>query len=634
MGVYTQSIQQLYVAYFNRPADSGGLAYWESVVAGQNGSTALVSAEFARSAEYRAAYQGKSNAEIVNQVYLNLFGRAAEESGKAYWANALDKGFTTIDDAVTMVAKGAQGSDLEAYNAKVSGATAFTQLLPTDPGVVVYAGSAGIAEAKDYISAITSAATLALATRNDNLLASLAAVKSASVASATVNLTTSVDTIAPGKALPLDGNDTFNAVSVGGSQSINAHDQINGGLGKNTLNITSNNALALIVPQDVTISNIQTANMNAKNTVSVDTSGWTGLRKVNVSSVGGDTVTAASTTAIVLKDSQLGNGTVDINGGSDVTVSLSKATNNSIVTIGSQLAPAGAVLVNNQISGAANQIVINGGTSVTVKSTLAADSTGSFGGKVTVNGGANTASVNITNVNPDSKIFGPTIAASVTINDANFGGTQAGTIHDVTVKTSYLTTINDTGLNALTLSGGGTVQINNAGLENPASTTLALSLQSDDRGYNFLTVADQGVYTKLNVTMQATSVGTMFMTPLFNAVTELAVSGESQLYLSELDRMSSLQSIKVSGNAGIYADLSKTQVNSVDTSKVLQTVSGYIAVTLDGSKTSFVGGNKNESITLTGALPTKVINAGGGSDSLQLSADLAARLAQDANAAH
>ena len=75
MAVYTDAIQKLYVAYFSRPADAAGLAYWEGVVTAAKGSTAAVSAAFAASAEYKAAFAGLDEYHIVDQIYLNLFGR-------------------------------------------------------------------------------------------------------------------------------------------------------------------------------------------------------------------------------------------------------------------------------------------------------------------------------------------------------------------------------------------------------------------------------------------------------------------------------------------------------------------------------------------------------------------------------
>jgi hypothetical protein len=160
---YYNDIQKLYVAYFNRPADTAGLAYWETIVENAKGSTASVSANFAASAEYKAAYANMSNADVVNKIYMNLFGRPAEETGKAYWANLLDTKKVTIDSAVTAISAGAQTTDLTAYNNKVKAATAFTGMLDTAAEQKGYSGDAANAIAKTFISGVTTDATLASA---------------------------------------------------------------------------------------------------------------------------------------------------------------------------------------------------------------------------------------------------------------------------------------------------------------------------------------------------------------------------------------------------------------------------------------------------------------------------------------
>jgi hypothetical protein len=157
---YYENIQKLYVAYFNRPADTAGLAYWETVVEAAKGDTTAVSAAFAADTEYKAAYANMSNADIVNKVYQNLFGRDAEAAGKAYWADLLDKKTITIDQVVTAVASGAQTTDLTAYNNKVKAATAFTAALDTSAEQKGYSGDAANAVAKSFISSVTTDASL------------------------------------------------------------------------------------------------------------------------------------------------------------------------------------------------------------------------------------------------------------------------------------------------------------------------------------------------------------------------------------------------------------------------------------------------------------------------------------------
>jgi hypothetical protein len=154
-------VEQLYVAYFSRPADPAGLTYWSNVLGTNPNGYQTISAAFAGSAEYQAAYAGMDNATVVNAVYEHLFGRAAESAGQTYWANLLNQHAITIDNVVTDIAAGAQGSDLFAYNAKVAVATAFTGRIDTAAEQAAYSGSAANQIAINYLANVKDLQTAA-----------------------------------------------------------------------------------------------------------------------------------------------------------------------------------------------------------------------------------------------------------------------------------------------------------------------------------------------------------------------------------------------------------------------------------------------------------------------------------------
>lgn len=163
---YYNDIQKLYVAYFNRPADAAGLAYYEGVLEGANGSAetmAQISADFAKSSEYTAAFNGKTSAQIVDIIYQNLFGHAADAAGKKYYADYLDAKTLTVANVVTEVAKGAQGTDLTVYNNKLTAAAAFTAAVDTDAEKAGYSGDEANAIAKEFLAGVTTDASLAAA---------------------------------------------------------------------------------------------------------------------------------------------------------------------------------------------------------------------------------------------------------------------------------------------------------------------------------------------------------------------------------------------------------------------------------------------------------------------------------------
>jgi hypothetical protein len=160
MGIYSEAIQKLYVAYFNRPADPAGLDYWEKAVSAANGSTAAVSAAFAGSTEYKTAYANMDANHVVSQVYQNLFGHAPDLAGLDFWGKALGNKQMTVDDVVTQIAGGAQGSDLTAFSSKAAFASWFTGSLDTADKVLHYSGDAANAVAKSLVATVIDQASM------------------------------------------------------------------------------------------------------------------------------------------------------------------------------------------------------------------------------------------------------------------------------------------------------------------------------------------------------------------------------------------------------------------------------------------------------------------------------------------
>jgi len=81
-------IQKLYIAYFNRPADPGGLTFWTKQLAAGT-SMAQIANSFSASAEYQAIYNGASNFELVVKLYQNLFGRTPLAGEASWWSDQI-----------------------------------------------------------------------------------------------------------------------------------------------------------------------------------------------------------------------------------------------------------------------------------------------------------------------------------------------------------------------------------------------------------------------------------------------------------------------------------------------------------------------------------------------------------------
>jgi len=181
---YDRVVQQLYVSYFGRPADAGGLVNFEGALAAANAPTdiqALVQAygtntaikslvdSFGSSAESNALYGSGATAQFVTAIFRNVLGRPPAQQGLAFWTDAIDKGTLTRGDAALSIMAGAlknttaQGLlDAQLINNRLALADQFTAALSTASYGDTYVGSAAAASARAMLAeagATTSAST-------------------------------------------------------------------------------------------------------------------------------------------------------------------------------------------------------------------------------------------------------------------------------------------------------------------------------------------------------------------------------------------------------------------------------------------------------------------------------------------
>ena len=98
MEVDSKKLQQLYIAYFGRPADPSGLKYWLA-----KANSGLKIREIANYLSIQEEYKksimhGKPLDFQINQLYLNLYGRKADFAGLTYWLGTIESGVHNISD--------------------------------------------------------------------------------------------------------------------------------------------------------------------------------------------------------------------------------------------------------------------------------------------------------------------------------------------------------------------------------------------------------------------------------------------------------------------------------------------------------------------------------------------------------
>ncbi|NGZ86530.1 DUF4214 domain-containing protein [Duganella aceris] len=371
-------IQTLYVAYFNRPADPLGLQSWLATGA----SVDQIAAGFSASAEYTTTYAGKTPFDLVNSIYLNLFGRPAEAAGLTHWALLLTSGAETFATIVATIANSAQNDDLTAINNKVAAAEAFTTSLDTAADLLGYDGAAANAVVKAWLAGITTTASFTAATTPAALQTVADAAAVAHTGSINLptnfNLTNGTDTLTG-----TSGNDIFTAAptvfidNTGATKivdSLQVVDTINGGAGQDILAVTIANAATDVTPA---LTNIETINATFTAAGKLNLSNATGVTAINVKGS-----TAASVINGVGAVGTLGvsnvataAATVSFDGSTATTLGLNVdtvgATSQVVIDIGA-VAASKATTINIATTGSSFELKDTGGTNVVTALTIAA----------------------------------------------------------------------------------------------------------------------------------------------------------------------------------------------------------------------------------------------------------------------
>jgi len=120
-------VQKSYVAYYGRPADPAGLAYWASRMDNEGGSLSSIIAAFGTSAEFNRRYGGMTNTALVTKIYQQALGRDPDPAGLDWYVGELQAGRLTPQTITLGVINGAAtGPDSTAVSNKLGVANHYT----------------------------------------------------------------------------------------------------------------------------------------------------------------------------------------------------------------------------------------------------------------------------------------------------------------------------------------------------------------------------------------------------------------------------------------------------------------------------------------------------------------------------
>jgi hypothetical protein len=159
---YFDTVQKVYIGYYQRPADPGGLLYWAARLDSTNGNLDAIIEAYANSAESQALYgtiSSGSISKVVNSIYMALFNRPAETGGLNFYVNGYNSGSFTAATIMLNILDGAQNQDLQSVNNKLIAANLFTRTI--DPELdgrkfqVTYAGDQDVINARSFLTPVT-----------------------------------------------------------------------------------------------------------------------------------------------------------------------------------------------------------------------------------------------------------------------------------------------------------------------------------------------------------------------------------------------------------------------------------------------------------------------------------------------
>jgi hypothetical protein len=273
------AITALYVGYFDRAPDPAGLQFWiDQIDGGREFNT--IAADFAASEEATALYPYLTTPDVstpsafIASIYANLFGRAPDAAGLAFWTGVLADGSVSVADMIEAIIIGAVDDadagtfDKSVLDNKVEVGLDWALSVANVAGFTYDVDAAGAAAAA--ISGVTSDP----ATVDDALAATDAYVAGLELPTGeTYTLTNGLDVLSG-----TPGDDNFFANNA----SWNVGDNVDGGLGVDTVTIANEN-------QDLTLAGRTLTNVENVTVINIDPN--TGTQDFNIANKMLDQVT-------------------------------------------------------------------------------------------------------------------------------------------------------------------------------------------------------------------------------------------------------------------------------------------------------------------------------------------------------
>ncbi len=113
-------VLEAYIAYYGRPADALGLAYWVQQLSDANNDLRSIIEPFGTSQEYVERFGGMAPSALITNLYDQLFKRQPDTAGLEWYTQALQSGERSLQNIALDILAGAQGDDALTVQARLT----------------------------------------------------------------------------------------------------------------------------------------------------------------------------------------------------------------------------------------------------------------------------------------------------------------------------------------------------------------------------------------------------------------------------------------------------------------------------------------------------------------------------------
>jgi len=284
---YYDTVQNIYIAYYGRPADPEGLAYWADRLDKANGNLTQIIDAFGNSAEAQALYGSETIKARIEKIYMQLFGRAPDAVGLEFYEGKIASGAITLASVMLDVLNGAQNEDKAILENKQAVAHAFTAHLNESKEVSAYAGNAAANTVRDFMSGVGKDNLNEKQLNIDPVIVTLVG-DNATPTPGIVALTANTDSLTgtyfkAGVGYTPGGNDRINF--------LQDEDTLIGTGGNATLDVTlgtpNDNGASVVTPKMVDVRTINAEFTSSVSSMELNLQDAQGVQYVNVNRISG-----------------------------------------------------------------------------------------------------------------------------------------------------------------------------------------------------------------------------------------------------------------------------------------------------------------------------------------------------------